>query len=1686
MQITRRFTREGQDPFAGIEFAPRSSTIRNPNGSVVFEMTDVMVPAKWSQVAVDILAQKYFRRAGVPARLARVHEEDVPTWVQRSAPEADETPTGGETDSRQVFHRLAGCWTYWGWKGGYFSTERDARAFYDEVCYMLAMQMAAPNSPQWFNTGLHWAYGIEGPPQGHYFVNPLTQQLERSTSAYERPAPHACFIQQVSDDLVNDGGIMDLWVREARIFKYGSGTGSNFSALRGEGEPLSGGGKSSGLMSFLKIGDRAAGAIKSGGTTRRAAKMVVLDLDHPDIEEFVNWKVTEEQKVADLVTGSRLLNKYLNEIMRAVHGHAVVEERYDPTKNAKMRKAVLDARAALIPENYIARVLQLAKQGWKSIEIDEYDTDWNSKAYYTVSGQNSNNSVRVPNEFMRAVETNGPWHLYWRTELERAKKEGRAPKAKKTLAARDLWDQISYAAWSCADPGIQFDTTFNEWHTCPVDGRINATNPCCVTGDTLVAVADGRNAVPIKDLVGQEVPVYAWDHAAKRTTIGRMWNIGVKRRDARVFRVTLDDGSSFRATDDHLIMLRDGSYRQVKDLRAGDSLNPFHSKVRRPKKVRTKRRFVFTGRGWRVQYRWIWGAEFGAQPDGFHIHHRDFDSLNDTFDNLQLMPEEEHEALHRDQMLGDNNPARRCMTDAWRANISAAVSGEKNPHYGVPQSAAARAKMRAASAKRWADPAERAKAADAAKRATDGARAAGHRIGRPPKERVQRCCAVCRQNFMTPREGQLFCSKACRYSPTALAMVGAKGGPKKLGRALSAEHRAKLSASGRAAAVPADKRRAALDGLRARCLKAARLLLDAGHEPTLDGWEGLRDTAHELGAAHVPKRESVARFFGSDAELQEHAALYNHKVVSVEFDGVEDVYDGTVDSHHNFAIVTSKTASPVAPKDFDYSGCFIHNSEYAFLDDTACNLASLNLITFFDTKSSKFDVEAYRHAVRIWTVILEVSVYMAQFPSQPVAQKSYDFRTLGLGYANLGALLMVQGIPYDSVEGRAQCGALTAIMHAGAYAASAEMAAEVGPFSRYHANRDHMLRVIRNHRRAAYNAAPAEYEGLTVFPVGIDARYCPPDLLAAARRESDRMLELGERHGYRNAQVTVIAPTGTIGLVMDCDTTGIEPDFALVKFKKLAGGGYFKIINQSVPPALAKLGYTQWQIEDIVRYSRGAATLHGCPHVNPAALKAKGFTDDVLKKVELQLPGAFELPFVFNTWTLGEDFVKNTLKVPAEALASPTFDLLTHLGFTRQQVAEANAYVCGTMTVEGAPHLKLEHYPVFDCANKCGKTGKRFLSWESHIRTMAAAQPFISGAISKTINMPHDATVEDVKRAYLLSWQLMTKANALYRDGSKLSQPLNSVADSSEAAALAAIVPEPEKAEEPKAPQVQVAERITERIVHRYIAKRRRLPDRRAGYTQKARIGSHKMYIRTGEYEDGTLGEIFIDMHKEGAAFRSMTNCFAIAVSLGLQHGVPLEEYVDAFLFTRFEPNGIVQGNPYIKMSTSIIDYIFRELAITYLDRKDLAHVLPEDLRGDAMHDDEDGPDFDAEEVVSTRTVDPKAAPKGAIDHPRSSHAKPGGGNGHKPGSDVIPAPAPRDTNGNGSHAKANGNGNGTAVLPPRGSYAPVVGTQAEKIRQARQRGYEGDPCSNCGALMLVRSGACLRCDNCGQTTGCG
>lgn len=1196
MRIERRFTNDQTGAYGGLGFRTTASEIRNPDGSLVFRNEAVEVPESWSQVASDVIAQKYFRRAGVPARLKRVKEKGVPEFLWRSVADEEalaelppEARSGGETSARQVFDRLAGAWTYWGWKGGYFSSESDARAYLDEMRYMLAAQMGAPNSPQWFNTGLHWAYGIDGPSQGHFYVDPKTGELARSDSAYEHPQPHACFIQSVSDDLVNEGGIMDLWLREARLFKYGSGTGTNFSSLRGEGEKLSGGGKSSGLMGFLKIGDRAAGAIKSGGTTRRAAKMVICDMDHPDIEQFINWKVIEEQKVAALVAGSRMHERKLNEIFAAIRDwNGSIEHATDPGRNAALKSAIRAAKHSMIPETYVNRVLQYARQGFDSIEFRTYDTDWDSEAYASVSGQNSNNSVRVTDAFLHAVREDGPWELLRRTDGGVAK----------TVSARELWDQIGHAAWACADPGIQFHDTVNAWHTCPEDGPIRGSNPC---------------------------------------------------------------------------------------------------------------------------------------------------------------------------------------------------------------------------------------------------------------------------------------------------------------------------------------------------------------------------------------------------------------------------------------------------------------SEYMFLDDTACNLASMNLLSFRD--EGGFDAGAYVHASRLWTLTLEISVLMAQFPSAEIAQKSHDFRTLGLGYANIGGLLMSMGLSYDSAQGRAMCAALTALMTGVAYATSAEMAAEIGPFPGYARNADQMLRVIRNHRAAARDTGL--YDGLNVRPVPLDVANCPePHLAAMAQSAWDEALTLGEEHGFRNAQVTVIAPTGTIGLVMDCDTTGIEPDFALVKFKKLAGGGYFKIINRAVPAALAALGYDLTQIEEISAYAVGHGSLAHAPFINHASLVGHGFGPDELDRIEAALEQAFDIRFVFNQWTLGEAFCRQTLGIPAEQLADPGFDMLRHLGFDRAQIEAANDHVCGTMTLEGAPHLDPAHYAVFDCANACGKKGRRYLSVESHIRMMAAAQSFISGAISKTINMPNSATIADALAAYELSWSLGIKANALYRDGSKLSQPLAS-----------ALIEDDEAAEEvlthgsagEKA--AVLAQKIVEKIIVKEVVRshREKLPQRRKGYTQKAIVGGHKVYLRTGEYDDGALGEIFIDMHKEGAGFRAMMNNFAIAVSVGLQYGVPLEEFVDAFTFTRFEPAGMVQGNDSIKNATSILDYVFRELAVSYLDRTDLAHVAPQGARFDDLGGGE-------------RETQPNIAPVGAGASRSLEMLKQISSTGY------LRKRLPQDLMGLQA---------GVSTL------AMGAGEALDLRTKARMQGYEGDPCGECGNYTLVRNGTCMKCNTCGGTSGC-
>ena len=1095
LKFKRRNTKEGVSPFDLFQYDLRTSVIKKPDGSTVFEMKNVEVPSGWSQVATDILAQKYFRKAGVP-------QEDGTLGSERSA--------------KQVVHRLANCWRQWGEKHGYFATSNDAQVFYEELVYSMMDQQSAPNSPQWFNTGLYSSYAITGKPQGHYYVDPDTEKLMKSTSAYERPQPHACFILSVDDDLVNEGGIMDLWVREARIFKYGSGVGTNFSRVRGAGEKLSGGGTSSGLMSFLKIGDRAAGAIKSGGTTRRAAKMVCLDLDHPEAMEFIQWKQQEEKKVAALINSG-------------------------------------------------------------------YSNDYEGEAYATVSGQNSNNSIRINNKFFDKLKNNEDWEFTARSTGE----------VMNTLPATEVWDAIGKAAWACADPGVQYDDTINEWHTCPEGGRINASNPC---------------------------------------------------------------------------------------------------------------------------------------------------------------------------------------------------------------------------------------------------------------------------------------------------------------------------------------------------------------------------------------------------------------------------------------------------------------SEYMFLDNTACNLASLNLRKFFDENNKHFDVESFEYASRLWTAVLEISVLMAQFPSKEVAQLSYDYRTLGLGYANLGSMLMAAGIAYDSKEATAICGAITAILTGTAYATSAEMAAVKGPFRMYEKNKKHMMRVIRNHRYAAYNT-PLAFEGLGIKPVCIDEKFCPDYLMKSACNAWDKAVQWGEKYGFRNAQSTVIAPTGTIGLLMDCDTTGIEPDFALVKYKKLSGGGYFKIVNHTVPVALKNLGYSEEQVIDIVNYAKGHQTFANAPGINHDALRAKGFDNSDIAKIEAEAPAAFEIGFIFNKFTLGEDVLKRVGLTP-EQYNAPGFNMLAALGFSREDIEATNDFVAGTMTIEGAPHLKEEHYPVFDCASKCGNKGVRYIHPFAHIRMMAAAQPFISGAISKTINLPHEAVEEDIKACYELSWKLGLKANALYRDGCKLSQPLSNKSETAEAEEKAEAKSDAVASSEGQV--IRFAEELTPEIVLEAakrilnespdtkfkrqlsnIVEKKRLPNKRNGFTQKGKVGGQTIFVRTGEYSDGTLGEIFIDMHKEGASFRSLVNCFSIAVSVGLQYGVPLEEFVDKFAFTRFEPSGMVEGHPNVKNATSIVDYIFRLLGFEYLQREDLVQVKPTEHHN-------------TESKAEAPVV-----------------------------SEFIPLSAPEPVL----------NINQDALTEAMNSKK----TMQDHLREVQS---DAPACNVCGHIT-VRSGTCYKCLNCGNSLGC-
>ncbi len=1302
LTVKRYFTKEGRSPFEMFIYEKRSSVIKNPDGSTVFEMRGVEVPVFWSQVATDILAQKYFRKAGVPLR----NEQG-----EILKDENGKVITGSETSIKQVAHRLAGCWRHWGERYGYFTTSADAEIFYEEMVYMLIAQIAAPNSPQWFTTGLNWAYGLTGPAQGHSYVDPITRKLEYSRDAYSRNQPHACFIQSLSDDLVRDGGIFSLLTREARIFKYGSGTGSNFSALRGKGEKLTGGGSSSGLMSFLKIFDIAAGSIKSGGTTRRAAKMVSLDLDHPEIENFIWWKVREEEKVADLVAGSKTLRQKLSNLIEAAKG------KENPYQDSQVQAALKDAAQHHIPVNYLVRAVALAQQGY-SLPLKEFDTHYESEAYLTVSGQNSNNSVRIPNTFFEALESGREWELKSRTNGETIRK----------ISAAKLWDDIAYCAWASADPGIQYDTTLNEWHTCPEDGRINGSNPC-VTGDTRVLMKDGKWK-RIDSLVNKKCELLVNTGFIQEVSINGSFETGRKP----VYKLTTKSGYELKLTADHKVFTVNRGFVPAFDLTKDDSvllpgqevadLNKEGNSIDKDNlSCGTDSRSID-----KTFYQMV-GVYLGDGCGSKNSGGRQV---------IQLMMSKETEipVLERFAEYVTENYERITHVNSPAAVQLTKTSGK----YVVAVSSLV--------------------------------------------ERFQQLLDLRQQShekqfseaiFNLPLSAQRYVLQGLFTADGTVANYSDN----------SSYYNSSYYIS--------------LDSTSLQLLKDAQLMLlgfgiksklycnrRAGKDTALlpDGKGGYKEypvrELHSLRISHSGriKFEELIGFLQESpkSELLKRVNLnteaYSDKpfdaVLSLEYLGEEEVYD----------LTEPLTSTFVA------NGITVHNcAEYNFLDDTACNLASLNLVKFYREDNHEFDVESYRYAIRLWTIALEISVLMAHFPSEQIARKSFVFRTLGLGYANLGTLLMLQGIPYDSDTGRAIAGALTAVMTGGAYAASAEMSKVLGPFEGYDRNRQHMLRIVRNHRAAAYDGD--DYEGLSIKPQAIRQDICPGPLLNAAHEAWDKALEGGERYGFRNAQVSVLAPTGTIALVMDCDTTGVEPDYALVKYKKLAGGGFFKIVNQSVPQALKRLGYTEEQSNDIISYCLGRGTLENCPFINQQSLLRKGLNEVQISAVEKELRNTMDIRFCFNAWTIGNDFYHKILEKDKEEKSRVENGIaersrsdrkecfLSALGFTEEQITIANEYVCGTMTLEGALHLKEEHYAVFDCANKCGKRGKRYIHPYGHLKMLAATQPFISGAISKTINMPNDWTIEQIKQAYFDSWALMIKAVALYRDGSKLSQPLN-------------------------------------------------------------------------------------------------------------------------------------------------------------------------------------------------------------------------------------------------------------------------------------------------------------------------
>ena len=1339
LSIPRYFTKEGVSPTELFTYEMRTSCIKNPDGSTVFQMHDVEVPSFWTQVATDILAQKYFRKAGVPLRNAR---------SELLRDENGKVILGSENSIKQVAHRIAGCWRHWGEQYGYFASSADAQHFYDEMMYMIIGQVSAPNSPQWFTTGLHWAYGLTGPAQGHSYVDPATGKLEYSKDAYSRSQPHACFIQKLDDDLVRDGGIFSLLTREARIFKYGSGTGSNFSNLRGKGERLSGGGSSSGLMSFLKIFDTAAGSVKSGGTTRRAAKMVSLDLDHPEIEEFIWWKVREEEKVAGLVAGSKILSKKLSKLI------ALAKNKEEPLADKEVREALKSAANANIPLSYLVRSLDLAKQGYE-MPLREFDTHYESEAYQTVSGQNSNNSIRIPNLFFEVLQKNGIWELKGRSD----------GKVFKTIPAQKLWDDVGYCAWASADPGVQFDTTINEWHTCPEDGRINGSNPC-VTGDTRVLLPEGRWA-RINSLLNKEGPILVNTGFIQEVLINGSFKTGIKP----VYKLTTKAGYELKLTADHKVFTVNRGFVPACELTKNDSVLLPGQEVAQLEEIPNKTFYqmlgVYLGDG-------CGGAISNTRGIQITMNKESEMQVLETFAEYVAMTYER--STHRD------TPA---LVQVTKTSGKYVITNTR-----VIEEFQQFVDLQLKSHEKCISEAIFNSSLSIQKYILQGLFTADGTVGN--------------YNVNSSYYVSLDSTSIQLLKDVQLLLLGF--------------------------------------GIKSKLYLNRRAGKDMALLP--DGKGGLKEySVREMYSLRISRQNRV-KFeeligFMEESPKSEQLKKINEcseayrempidAISALEYLGEEEVFD----------LTEPFTSTFVA------NGITVHNcSEYMFLDDTACNLASINLMKFYDETTGKFDIAGYRHTIRLWTVALEISVLMAQFPSEQIAQKSYVFRTLGLGFANLGTLLMVQGIPYDSEKARALAGALAAIMTGDAYAASAEMAQTLGPFEGFQKNREHMLRVIRNHRRAIYDTDT--YEGLTITPKGVDQDLCSSEVLEAAHDSWDKALQWGEQQGYRNAQTTVIAPTGTIGLVMSCDTTGVEPDYSLVKFKKLAGGGYFKIVNQAVPSALRRLGYTADQIKEIIAYCIGHGTLQDSPFINKEVLLQHGITAEQLAAVEKELLNSMDIRYAFHQGTLGKAYQENFLE---------------SFGFNREQIEAANEYICGTQTLEGAPYLKPEHYPIFDCANKCGKKGLRYIHPYGHLKMLAAVQPFISGAISKTINMPREWTVNQIKQAYYDAWKMMIKATALYRDGCKLSQPLNTTLE--ENPELKALLAEKEEEKEREAEELLQSE-LTKRVL----------------------VGRKELKIK-GKLDNGNLAEISVWMDGLTPAQEVMTSALVSSVNMSLAHGI--------------------------------------------------------------------------------------------------------------------------------------------------------------------------------------------------------